>query len=356
MLPTRASHTPRDRAAGAGYDAAPMSGSHEGRRPRSPVRLAAARAALAASAALAALAAAILAAGCGPGAGASCHSDADCPGGTCGISGVCTPPPADGGAGADGGSAGDGGVVADGGTPGDGGTATCTPTHDGTITRSEVTFRAGLSATFRIATNATVDTAGTYDASGTRHWNLATDLAGDHDVTKTLVDPTGTWWAASFPKATYAGRLRDGQDLFGVFEATGSALELLGVVSKDGGATRTLLTYHPAIDVLDFPLSKGHAWRTDATVTGLAQGVAAYYAESWVNRVDDTGVLDTPYGTFDVLRVRIETTQTVGAVITKTESFLFASECFGTVASIFSEPDETAAEFTKAAEVDRLAP
>jgi hypothetical protein len=125
------------------------------------------------------------------------------------------------------------------------------------------------------------------------------------------------------------------------------------VVSLHGGATRTELTYQPAVDVLDFPLEKGASWRTDAQVTGVTGGVASYYAESWVNRVDDSGRLDTPYGTFDVLRVSVEVTDDQ---VTPTRSFLFVAECFGPVASIFSNPGETATEFTTAAEVDRLAP
>ncbi len=246
---------------------------------------------------------------------------------------------------------GDGGTGGGSGT--DGGAATCVPNHDGTVSRDEVTLAAGLSATFRIGTQATVDTAGTYDADGTRHWRLDGDLAGDHDVTVATLSPAGTWWAGDFKDATYAGRLRDGQDLFGVFQATPTALMLLGVVSPNGGATRTELTYHPAVQVLHFPLTQGAAWRTDSQVTGVTGGVASYYTESWVDRVDDSGRLDTPYGTFDVLRVRVETTDDQ---VTPTRSFLFVSECFGNVASVFSNPGETAAEFTRAAEVSRLAP
>lgn len=342
-----------DTRRGGGYTREPASPRRSG--PMCPSRLA-----RIARIGLLSLAAALLAA-CGAGGGQACTVDADCAGGVCSAAGVCEAGPAGGGA-RDGGhgSTTDGGAGDAGGTDGgptDGGApGTCTPNHDGVVARNEVTLKAGLSATFRIATNATVDTAGTYDADGTRHWHLDGSLAGDHDVVETLEDPSGAWWAADYPNATYAARLRDGQDLFGVFQATQGSLLLLGVVSKNGGLTKTELTYDPAIGVLSFPVAKGGSWRTDATVTGYAQGVAAFYSESWVVRADDTGKLDTPYGTFDVVRVRVETTRTVGVVVTKTTSFLFESECFGTVASVFGNDNDTSAELTSAAEVDRIAP
>ena len=57
-----------------------------------------------------------------------------------------------------------------------------------------------------------------------------------------------------------------------------------------------------------------------------------------------------------MLRVAIDFTQTVGAVVTTHKTFAFVSECYGTVATITSENYETKAEFTSAAEVWRLAP
>ena len=57
-----------------------------------------------------------------------------------------------------------------------------------------------------------------------------------------------------------------------------------------------------------------------------------------------------------MLRVRVTLVRTVGVIPTTTRSFLFVSECFGTVASITSGDGESRAEFTRAAEVRRLAP
>ena len=60
--------------------------------------------------------------------------------------------------------------------------------------------------------------------------------------------------------------------------------------------------------------------------------------------------------TFEVLRVRTELERTVGLLTTTVRTFAFVSECFGTVATVTSEDDEDQVEFSRAAEVRRLAP
>jgi hypothetical protein len=108
--------------------------------------------------------------------------------------------------------------------------------------------------------------------------------------------------------------------------------------------------------MLRFPLAEGAAWTTEAAVTGVSLGLPATYGERYESAVDARGELVTPYGTFPVLRVRTTLTRTVGLVPTVTRSFAFVSECFGTVATVRSNPGEAALEFTQAAEVRRLAP
>ncbi len=58
----------------------------------------------------------------------------------------------------------------------------------------------------------------------------------------------------------------------------------------------------------------------------------------------------------EVQRVRVKLTRTVAFTPTVTRSFLFVAECFGTVATLTSQPNESANEFSSAAEVRRLAP
>jgi hypothetical protein len=232
----------------------------------------------------------------------------------------------------------------------------CTPNHDGTITRAEVPLAAGQSATFRIATGATVDTAGTLNNDGTHTWTLAAALSGDADKQVALVAPAGQWWAADFPAASYATILSSQQDLLGVFAVDDSGLHLLGIVSPTGGATRTELTYSTPVDVLRFPLTTTSKWTSSPTVSGVASGVPGVYSESYDDKVDAVGTMATPYGTFPVVRVAVDFTQTAGAVITTHKTYAWISECYGTVATITSQSYESKPDFTKAAEVWRLAP
>lgn len=273
----------------------------------------------------------------------TCAIDEDCPSHFCRADHTCAP-----------------------GDPGDGGRpdATidvdaapgCVPNHDGTISRDELPLVPGRTATYRATTNATIDSAGTIDGNGAHTWDLSTALDGDHDVSVSLLDPRGQWWAGDFAGASYATLLSTTSDLLGVFALTDSRLQLLGVVSPTGGSARTELTYDPPVDVLVLPMSPSARWTVDTTVTGLAQGVAAYYTEHYESRVDAVGTVITPYGPFPASRVAVDLTRTVGASFVTTRTFAFVSECYSTIATLVSQNYETGAEFTDAAEVRRLAP
>jgi hypothetical protein len=299
--------------------------------------------------------------------GRTCYVDADCASGQCGADGRCVLAATDGGPGdgglSDGGlgdvpAPGDGlrdGGPAPGDAGGDGAPVTCNPDDDGLITRVEVPLQAGLHATFRVATGATVDMVGT-QVGGVRTWDLTNALAGDHALLAETRDFSGAWYAADFVGATYAARLSDGNELLGVFEVTADALLLRGVVSPDDGLTRTELTYNPAVKVLSFPLQAGTTFSTTSMVTGQASGVWSAYSEKYESQVDAEGDLKTPYSTFHVLRVRTLMTRTVGLLVTTSRTFAFVTDCFGTVATVRSQDNESAVEFTQAAEVWRLSP
>lgn len=249
---------------------------------------------------------------------------------------------------------------ADGGTDGTSGgpdaALGCQPDHDGTITRGELPMMAGQTARFRIAADVTIDTAGQQGTGGQRTWTLAGGLPGDQDVTTTLLAPTGQWWAATFPTASYAARLSIDSTLLGVMRLDGSGLALLGVVSPEAGVTRTELTYDPPVPLLPTPLGPSASWTTSSTITGVAQGVAVFYSERYQARVDAVGTMTTPFGPFPVRRIATDLTRTVGAVITTRRTFGFAAECYGTIATMTSQDYETGSEFTDAAEVWRLIP
>lgn len=239
----------------------------------------------------------------------------------------------------------------------DAGGRVCSGNHDGIVSRDEVPLRAGLRATFRIAEDATVSTAGT-SSGGVRTWDYTGSYPGDADVLVELQAPGANWWAAEFPTATHAARLAQSSTNVGVFQITDDALLLLGVASPEPGTfTQTLLTYEPPVTVLAFPLENGDTFSTTSTVSGQAVGVAVFYTETYSSVVDAAGMLRTPFGNIDALRVRTEMTRTSGlATLTSQRQFTFVGECFGIAAVITSGAFETEVEFTNASEIRRLAP
>jgi hypothetical protein len=283
---------------------------------------------------------------CAGGDPAACQTGSQCESGVCLADGTCLPAP-DGGTnpGTDGGDDSDGAT-----------TNTCSPNHDGVISRDEAPLAPGRTATFRVALDVPVDTAGQPGTGGARVWDFSTAKSGDTDVESKLEAIDGTWFADSFIGASYYTRLSQTEELLGVFELTDTALLLRGVVSPSGGLARTELVYDPPVTVMKLPLSGSSSWDETTTVSGFASGVAAYYTERYQSSVDASGDLVTPYGTFPVLRVRTELTRTVGAAVTTKRSFLFVSECFTTVASVTSKDYESTVEFDQAAELRRLAP
>ena len=268
-----------------------------------------------------------------------CRVAADCMGGVCGTDGVCLSA-GDAAPGLPDGQASDAAVV-------------CNPNSDGSVDRSEYPARAGLSATYRVATDATVSTMG-IGAGVDRAWDFSSALASDTDIEVVLRNPSAEWFGGVFPAATYTTQLSAESDLLGVFQVTSDALLLLGVVSPIAGVFRTELEYDPPVRVIRFPLQNSATWSDTSTVSGLASGVVSVYTEDYQTTVDAVGEVTTPFGVFPTLRVRVELQRTVGLATVTKRSFLFVSECFGSVATITSEDYESEVEFTDAAEVRRL--
>ena len=309
--------------------------------------------------------ASLLGVACTDGDGRACRVGADCASGMCGPDGTCVEGPGTGpgSSGSSGNSDAGGPVGADGASlpPDDGGGLAvpgCVANKDGTITREEVPIQAGLRATFRVAEDVEVSTAGTDLGNGRRRWDLSVALPNDASVLVETLPLTGKWYAPKYSNATYATQLRKSSDLVGVFETAPGALKLRGVVSPDDGLYRTELTNDPPVSMLEFPLTTGKTWESKTTVSGIAQGVALIptYTEDYSAQVDAEGELVTPLGKFDVLRVRVDLTRTWGFSVTTLRTYAFITECYGNVASIASKDNEKNVEFTRAAEVRRIAP
>jgi hypothetical protein len=317
-------------------------------------------------------------AACSSAAGAStgCARGSDCSSGVCGGDGVCVP--GEGGAGGDAGQGGDAGAGGDAGTGGDGqggdagaagasggagkGGATsgfCSPNQDGTITRDETPLITGAKATYERAVNAPVDTAGKTEG-GVKTWDFSAMLPGDHPALVATLPIEGQWFAKDFAGASYTLRLSDTSELLGVFQATDTALVLLGVVSPTKGTDYTELTYSPPAKVLSFPIKVGSSWTTTSQVSGYAPAAAGFpssavlYTETYDTKVDAAGTVKTPLSTYPSLRVNTQLTRVVGLLTTTSRTILFLSECYSTVAKIVSKDNETAAEFSTASEISRL--
>ncbi|MFI5301389.1 MAG: hypothetical protein ACHREM_25160 [Polyangiales bacterium] len=287
------------------------------------------------------------AAGCASGSvAAECRTGADCASGACGTDGKCTDAPA----------------PTDSGTTSESSSTTdaltgCTGNGDGTITASELPLAAGLHATFRVAASVTVDTTGQTDSTGHRTWDLSAPLNGDKDVGVVTFPVAPQWFGSSFSGASYASALSPATtNLLGVFDVGAASVTLRGVASPTSGSTQTLLTYTTPPRVLILPLSATSTWTDTSALSGTTSGIASYVTDAYTSSVDAHGTLKTPYGAFEVLRVSTVLTRTTGVVPTITRTFAFVAECFGTVATITSNADETATEFTSAASVERIAP
>jgi hypothetical protein len=180
---------------------------------------------------------------------------------------------------------------------------------------------------------------------------------------------TGKWYAPKFANATYATRLSQSSDLLGVFEVTQGGITLRGVVSPADGDKRTELSYAPPPAIVAYPLQLGAKWKTKAAIEGVAPATPGGTAfavsnasEEYDAEADALGELKTPFGTFQVIRVRTILTRTLPSLFppfsatTKVRSYAWITECFGTVVSATSNGNETNALFTTASELQRIAP
>lgn len=315
----------------------------------------------------------------------NCRVAADCASGVCGADGTCvnkpdsgTPGPIGSGVPLDDDDSVDVGTP-DAGRPADDGggykAPGCIANNDGVITREEVPLQAGLHAIFRFASNVDIGTQGEIQGSGQRKWDLTTAFSSDANVLIETKSLKGQWFENEYKDATYYTPLGKSPDVLAIFENASGSLVLKGAVSTAGdGPTKIDLKNNATVRTLDFGeggLKVGKKWTDTTLVTGVSptpNGTGGFnpsgpiaYKDKYDNSVDAEGELATPLGSFHVLRVRIDLTRTIPydggefpAFTTRT--YAFVTECFGNVGSIVSNFNETQEEFTKAAEIRRIAP
>lgn len=201
------------------------------------------------------------------------------------------------------------------------------------------------------------------DLDGEPTWDF-TDGPTEVYVEFGIVDPGRFWFSSYFPSATYAAPVfTDWPDVFGVFEETGSEVLMLGLASyeEEPEGEQTLLVYDDPVVAWSFPLELGATWTSEGTFRDARLlGVANQGEELYTFEVDAQGTLLLPgYALENTLRVRMEVDQTY-AVATGSNTashieYLYVRECFGELARITSQLNETDPTFTEATEFRRLA-
>ena len=81
-------------------------------------------------------------------------------------------------------------------------------------------------------------------------WDFSAPSRARPSSSISSVDPSGQWWAADFPTATYGERIDDGQQALRRLPVGTDKLEMLGVVSEQRRRQPTELTYTTPIVVL----------------------------------------------------------------------------------------------------------
>jgi hypothetical protein len=238
----------------------------------------------------------------------------------------------------------------------------CVPNLDGRIDSNELQAAIGVPATYLVSPKGEerpVDVVGTVDGAGKRVWDWSANAASDQLAVLTARVLTGTWYAASFPGGQFTTALDAAGSLEAVYVHDEQALWLLGYASSVEAPPegKTLVVYQQPVALYRFPVEVGAQWVSAGTVqNATVYGLPYAGRDTYEVSVDAAGTLHLPDVTFgQALRTRTRVTQepAVGASVSRRQvSFLF--ECFGEVARAQSRDDESAADFTTAAEVRRL--
>lgn len=225
----------------------------------------------------------------------------------------------------------------------------CVPNHDGVIERDEFPLEVGISVNFLLGIDTPVDLSG-------NSWDFSGIMNQDSTVVVTPAPPSDFWFGENAPDSTYVTVLSYSSETYGVFTLTDNALFLDGIASFEDGLFATQLGFDPPVPMLQFPLQEGDSWEVETTVSGLLNGSWTSYSETYTSEIDKAGTLTTPMGEFPVLRLNTGVDRWIGILNTKNRSMGFVAECYGTVATVSSELDETASEFTQAAQILRMTP
>jgi hypothetical protein len=238
----------------------------------------------------------------------------------------------------------------------------CVPNLDGAIEASELQTAFDLPVTYLVnpvGSTRAVSIPGSTTTAGKQLWDLSTDYADDQAAKLTATHLTGKWYAASFPTGQFVSPLDLGGTTDGVYANDGTKLLLLGYASATENPTsgKTLVVYTAPVAIFEFPLTVGKQWVSVGEVRNATlRGLPFAGRDTYQVKVDAAGELDLPDLTFSQA-LRVRTTATIepsaGTPITRRQvGWVF--ECFGEVARATAKDNETADDFTTAAELRRL--
>lgn len=231
----------------------------------------------------------------------------------------------------------------------------CRGNNDGAIDLSELNFKVGLEASYRVnppGTLVDVDVDGKL-VGATTEWDFS---AVDGTLLTLKVEPaTGAWYSKHFPSASYAIAGDVAGNTLQLFRQESDRLLLLGLASRK--ADQTLMVYDTPILSFRFPLKVGDSHTSTSTVTdGKLNGLPIATEDSYEVKIDRLGSVRLPYLKLSsTLRVQIAvSSKAVGGAKASYRQHQWFQECYGEVARIVSQKDEPDPSFGKAVEFRRL--
>jgi hypothetical protein len=224
----------------------------------------------------------------------------------------------------------------------------CLPNLDGLLERSEMPTQLATPVPYLIARNATIDLSST-------ELDFRAELAGEEKRNISALPISDQWYADEFPASSIVVALGADEDSFGVLESSDAAIRLLGIVSAQ--PDHTLLHYQTPIDLYRFPITRGSQWSSSSSVTGTLAAVPYNGTDTYDVTVPSIDSVSLPHLRFtQAYRVHTEVVSDSGAagVVVRRQQISLISECFGEITRAVSQDDETAANFSSAAELWRF--
>jgi hypothetical protein len=220
---------------------------------------------------------------------------------------------------------------------------TCKGNNDDKIERSEMPIAVGGKITYMRGSGITVNLKGTV-VGGRTVWDLSGAAADDAKFIGELL-ATPSWASSVFPSATYVSLLDQQYESYGVFKATQTALQILGIISLTPDDTK--ITYDKPADMLRFPIVVGDSFESTAYSNGHLGSLVISNDETYTGDVLAAGDLKVPQLTLPVLLVRVKLYQCPAYPVcnpfnpfnTTRWTFLFVSECYGIVGRVVTESD-----------------